>query len=355
MTLVELKQISKRYPGEPTPAVDQLSLTIPSGSIVALLGMSGSGKTTLLKIIAGLLEPSAGDVCFDGVSVLHLPTERRGAIMVFQNHLLFPHMTVEQNIGFGLKMQGIQRAIIAERVAEMLTLIQLPELAKRKPAQLSGGQQQRVALARALIVEPRLLLLDEPLSNLDANLRDEMRELILRVQRHFGITTLVVTHDQQDAVLLADHIALLRGGQLQQFGTPDALFYRPVDEQVARFFGGVNFLPGEIDQQGIRTAIGTFSAPVNGMSGRVVLTIRPEQIQFCAQHTDVNTVMGLVEHCQFMGTYYRHAVRVAQLSAPLIIHSHAPIAAGTTVTLCLPLEHLWVWTDPEMVDMRIVR
>lgn len=342
MTQVELKQITQQYPGEARPAVDHLSLTIPSGTIVALLGMSGSGKTTLLKIIAGLIEPSAGDVCFDGVSVKHLPTERRGAIMVFQNHLLFPHMTVEQNIGFGLKMQGVQRGMIAARVAEMLALIQLPGLGKRKPAQLSGGQQQRVALARALIVEPRLLLLDEPLSNLDANLKDEMRELILRVQRHFGITTLVVTHDQQDAVLLADQIALIRGGRLQQFGTPDALFYRPFDEQVARFFGGVNFLPGDIDQPGIRTAIGTFCALVSGMSGRAVLTIRPEQIQFCGQNAGVNTVTGLVEHCQFMGTYYRHAVRIAHLSTPLMVHSNTPVAAGTTVDLYLPPEHLWL-------------
>ncbi len=342
MTRVELKQISKHYPGEPTPAVDDITLTIPSGTIVALLGMSGSGKTTLLKIIAGLLDSSAGDVCFNGVSVKHLPTERRGAIMVFQNHLLFPHMTVEQNIGFGLKMQGVQRGMIAARVAEMLALIQLPGLGNRKPAQLSGGQQQRVALARALIVEPRLLLLDEPLSNLDANLRDEMRELILRVQRHFRITTLVVTHDQQDAVLLADQIALIRDGRLQQFGTPDALFYRPTDEQVARFFGGVNFLPAEIDPQGIRTPIGTFHAPVNGMCGRAVLTIRPEQIQCCAQNTGVNTVTGRVEHCQFMGTYYRHTIRIAHLSAPLIVHSNAPVAAGTTVDLYLPPEHIWL-------------
>lgn len=341
MTQVELKQISKHYQGEQLPAVDQISLTIPSGTIVALLGMSGSGKTTLLKIIAGLLDPSAGDVCFDGLSVKHLPTERRGAIMVFQNHLLFPHMTVEQNIGFGLKMQGVQRSLLAARVAEMLALIQLPGLGKRKPEQLSGGQQQRVALARALIVEPRLLLLDEPLSNLDANLRDEMRELILRVQRHFGITTLVVTHDQQDAVLLADQIALIRGGRLQQFGRPDALFYRPADEQVARFFGGVNFLPGDIDQPGIRTAIGTFYAPVNGMSGRAVLTIRPEQIQFCGQNTGINTVTGRVEHCQFMGTYYRHAVHIAHLSTPLIVHSSMSVAAGANVHIYLPPEHIW--------------
>ena len=342
MTLVELREITQQYPGEIRPAVDHLSLTLPSGSIVALLGMSGSGKTTLLKIIAGLLDPSAGDVCFDGVSVKHLPTEQRGAIMVFQNHLLFPHMTVAQNIGFGLKMRGIPRPVIDERVAHMLDLIQLPGLGHRRPAQLSGGQQQRVALARALIVEPRLLLLDEPLSNLDANLRDEMRELLRQVQRHFGITTLVVTHDQQDAVLLADHIALMRDGRLQQFGPPDALFYRPVDEQVARFFGGVNFIPGAAVEQLIHAALSTLGAPLPNTPGEVVLTIRPEQIQFCDPIQHPQALPGIVDHCQFMGTYYRHAVRVAPLSTPLIVHSHAPITAGTTVALCLPLEHLWV-------------
>ncbi|MBK8027258.1 MAG: ABC transporter ATP-binding protein [Chloroflexi bacterium] len=162
MTRVELDKISKHYQDGGAAAVDQISLDIDSGSIVALLGMSGSGKTTLLKIIAGIIDPSGGDVRFDGQSVRHLPTERRGAIMVFQNHLLFPHMTVEQNIAFGLRMQGLERKLIQERVAEMLRLIQLPDLGKRRPAQLSGGQQQRVALARALVVGPRVLLLDEP-------------------------------------------------------------------------------------------------------------------------------------------------------------------------------------------------
>ena len=343
MTQVELSQISMWYYNEEQPAVDRVSLTIPSGSTIALLGMSGSGKTTLLKIIAGLIEPSSGEICFDGVSVKHLPTEQRGAVMVFQNHLLFPHMTVEQNIGFGLKMRGVPRATIAERVAAMLELIQLPALGHRKPAQLSGGQQQRVALARALIVEPRLLLLDEPLSNLDANLREEMRELILRVQRHFGITTLIVTHDQQDAVLLADYIALIQSGQLQQFGTPDALFNRPINEQVARFLGWVNFVPGELSQQTIRTAIGTFCTPVNVLSGEVMLTIRPEHIQFCEPDHAANSVSGLIERCQFIGAFYRHTVRVDRLNTPLIVHSNRRLLAGTLVTVCLPPEHIWLF------------
>jgi ABC-type Fe3+/spermidine/putrescine transport system ATPase subunit len=240
-------------------------------------------------------------------------------------------------------MRGVPRATIVDRVAAMLELIQLPALGHRKPAQLSGGQQQRVALARALIVEPRLLLLDEPLSNLDANLREEMRELILRVQRHFGITTLIVTHDQQDAVLLADYIALIQTGQLQQFGTPDALFYRPINEQVARFLGGVNFLPGELSQQTIRTAIGTFCSPINILSGEVMLTIRPEHIQFCEPDQAANSVSGIIERCQFIGTFYRHTVRVDRLNTPLIVHSNSLLLAGTMVTVCLPPEHIWLF------------
>ena len=311
MTQVELRAISKRYLGAALPAVDQLSLHIPTGRIVALLGASGSGKTTLLKIIAGLLPPSQGDVLFDGLSVLSVPTEQRGAVMVFQNHLLFPHMTIEQNIAFGLKMRRLDRAIIRRRVAEMLEVIQLPDVRQRKPNQLSGGQQQRVALARALIIEPRLLLLDEPLSNLDTSLRDEMRELIRRVQHQFGITTIVVTHDQQDAVVLADKIALMRAGQLQQFATPDELFNCPSSESVARFFGGVNFLPGHAAGTIAQTAVGAFRTQSNLTSGAVVLTIRPEQIQWCAAQP-FNTVKGVVQDHQFMGTHHRYRVRLTE-------------------------------------------
>ena len=191
MTRVELDELSRRYPGVSRPAVDRLSLDIAPGSMTALLGPSGCGKTTTLRMIAGLIAPTKGDIRFDGSSVLGVPAERRSAVMVFQDHILFPYMNVEQNVGFGLRMRGVDKGTIQRRVAEMLELVRLPDIGKRRPGQLSGGQQQRVALARALITEPRVLLLDEPLSNLDAYLRDEMRSLVLGVQRQLKVTTVM--------------------------------------------------------------------------------------------------------------------------------------------------------------------
>jgi len=341
MTQVSLSQIQKQYPTASHPAVNQLSLEIPSGKITALLGASGSGKTTLLKIIAGLLPVTDGDVLFDGQSVISMPTEQRGAVMVFQNHLLFPHMTIDQNIGFGLKMRGINTGIIRQRVADMLALIQLSGVGKRRPHQLSGGQQQRVALARALIVEPRVLLLDEPLSSLDAHLRDEMRDLIRQVQQTFQITTIIVTHDQQDAVVLADLIALMRDGQVEQFATPDVLFTRPSNERVARFFGGVNFIPGCGDGHLMQTGIGTFQTAIQFPAGQVLLTIRPEHVKFCDSPSS-NTLHGIVETQQFMGTHWHFLVCLPASSLKITVHATTmQVRVGDAVTLHLSPEHLW--------------
>ncbi|MEO1444181.1 MAG: ABC transporter ATP-binding protein, partial [Chloroflexota bacterium] len=210
MTQVTLHSLTKTY--NDVPVVNQLNLEIETGKLTALLGPSGSGKTTTMKMIAGLLRPNGGDIQFNGQSILKIPPEKRGAVMVFQNYLLFPYMSVGDNIGFGLKMRGESKDVIQKRVAEMLELVQLPGIEERRPKQLSGGQQQRVALARALIVQPNVLLLDEPLSNLDAHLRDEMRDLIMGIQQDMSITTVFVTHDQEEAVVLADRIALLFEG-----------------------------------------------------------------------------------------------------------------------------------------------
>ena len=243
MTTVVLRNLTKRFGGD-EPAVQNLSLEIKSGELVGLLGPSGCGKTTTLKMIAGLLYPTEGDITFDGVSVLDIPTEKRGAVMVFQNHLLFPYMNVFDNIGFGLRMRKIRKDEIFDRADKMLEMVYLRGFESRRPSELSGGQQQRVALARALVTEPRLLLLDEPLSNLDAHLRYEMRELILELQRKLKITTIFVTHDQQEAVILADRTALIFDGVLQQYGGPREFYENPASESVAKFFGAENFLEG---------------------------------------------------------------------------------------------------------------
>jgi ABC-type Fe3+/spermidine/putrescine transport system ATPase subunit len=304
MTEVSLSHINMSYDGK-TAVVSDFSLAMPSGQITALLGPSGCGKTTLLKMIAGLLAPNSGDIAFNGRSVLPIPTEKRSAVMVFQNHLLFPHMTVEDNVGFGLRMRGEKKADIARRVSEMLALVKLPGYENRKPKELSGGQQQRVALARALIVEPEVLLLDEPLSNLDAHLRDEMRELILGIQRHLGITTVIVTHDQEEAVILAAQIAMIFEGELQQFGPPVDFYERPLSERVARFFGGVNFLSGEKKENEVTTKLGVFqtnNCPQD--NGSVLLTIRPENVRILNQPAP-NSFPAHVLSRMYVGTHTR--------------------------------------------------
>ena len=346
MTTVELKDLTKTYASEGADAVQSLSLMVASQQIVALLGPSGSGKSTTLKMIAGLLRPTAGEICFDGQDMSKVPAERRSAVMVFQNHLLFPHMSVGQNIGFGMKMRGAGRQAINERVAEMLELVQLPGIEKRRPGQLSGGQQQRVALARALVTQPKVLLLDEPLSNLDAHLRDEMRELIRSIQTRFGITTIFVTHDQEEAVVLADKVALLFEGQLHQYAQPSAFYERPATERVARFFGGVNFVPGKVTRNGVETPLGRFHAPHCEIElGQALLSIRPEAVEIDRESVQTdNTLSGVVESRVYMGRYARFKVAAAGhmievTTEPSLYHQ---FTEGDALRLYLPPEKIWV-------------
>ncbi|MEO1290954.1 MAG: ABC transporter ATP-binding protein [Chloroflexota bacterium] len=298
MTHVSLNNLTKIYAGADVPAVNNFSLDIPTGRLIAFLGPSGCGKTTTLKMLAGLIKPTSGKIHFDGEDISSVPSEKRGAVMVFQNYLLFPYMSVGDNVGFGLKMRGVDKKVIQKRVAEMLELVKLPNIAKRRPSQLSGGQQQRVALARALITDPRVLLLDEPLSNLDAHLRDEMRELILSIQKDLGVTTVFVTHDQEEAVLLADDIALMFDGVLQQYAHPVEFYTRPISEKAARFFGGVNFIPATRTDNHIKTPIADLKFDAQyadkAPSGDVVVTIRPEQIELDSNQSH-NCVQGVVQ------------------------------------------------------------
>ena len=345
MTEVSLSHINKSYDGK-TAVVSDFNLTIPSGQITALLGPSGCGKTTLLKMIAGLLEPTSGDIAFNGRSVLPIPTEKRSAVMVFQNHLLFPHMSVEDNVGFGLRMRGEKKDDIADRVSEMLALVKLPGYENRKPKELSGGQQQRVALARALIVEPEVLLLDEPLSNLDAHLRDEMRELILGIQRQLGITTIIVTHDQEEAVILANQIAMIFEGELQQFGSPIDFYERPLSERVARFFGGVNFLSGEKIENEVITALGVFqtnSCPQD--NGSVLLTIRPENVEILDQLAP-NSFPAHVLSRMYVGTHTRLKIVPKTTNVPIEIITDASgihtYKETQTVYVHFPPDKIWL-------------
>jgi putative spermidine/putrescine transport system ATP-binding protein len=285
---VELDAITHRF--GPTTAVDEVRLTIEAGELVALLGPSGCGKTTLLRVIGGFIVPTAGSVRVDGRAIDHLPASRREIGVVFQNYALFPHMTVYENIAYGLRARRAPRERVRERVATMLGVVQLETLRDRMPRQLSGGQQQRVALARALAVEPRILLLDEPFGALDKNLRLDMQIEVKRLQRQFGITAILVTHDQEEAMSLADRIAVMHRGRVEQFASPVEVYDRPRTLFVNSFVGTANLLSGEIvARHGSALTIAleagaTITVPGAGVDGkRVVVSARPENL---ALHAD---------------------------------------------------------------------
>jgi ABC-type Fe3+/spermidine/putrescine transport system ATPase subunit len=341
MSALVLDSITKTYPGALRPVIDRLSLAVPHGGLTALLGPSGSGKSTLLRMIAGVLSPDAGDIRLGDRSILAQPPDRRGVVMVFQNAPLFPHLTLAENIGFGLRMRGMDRVAIAPRVTAMLDRVQLHGLGARRPHELSGGQAQRGALARALILAPDLLLLDEPLSNLDAALRDEMRTLIRDLQRETGTTMLIVTHDQSEAVALADRVALLLDGRLAQVDSPAMIYRRPASVAVARFFGGVNFLPGTGDAQGFRSALGVLPLPKGAAHGPGILTIRPEAIR-------LGPVPGAfaaeVQSTAFLGAQGRVTLRIGEVTLEALTapDALAALVPGSGVAVSLPAEALWV-------------
>lgn len=345
MTGVVLRNLTRRF-GEAT-AVNDLNLDVKSGQLVALLGPSGCGKTTTLRMIAGLLSPTGGDILFDGRSVLATPSEKRGAVMVFQKQLLFPTMNVAQNIGFGLKMRRVDRREIAARVKEMLALVRLPGFENRRANELSGGQQQRIALARALIIRPQVLLLDEPLANLDANLRLEMRELIRGIQRELNITTIFVTHDQEEAVMLADRVALMFDGVLQQFDPPRAFYERPRTAAVGRFFRNENFLPGVKQGNVVETNLGSLRvAPCPRPDGPVLLTIRPEDIRLETAIPD-NTIEAKVLTSVYMGAHTQLQVDVGGRTWRVRALADCDVQPGETALLHLPAGRIWLLPQEE--------
>jgi len=348
MTTVQLNALSKQF--HALEAVKQLDLEVASGELVALLGPSGCGKTTTMRMIAGLLTPTSGDILFGGRSVLAVPPERRGAVMVFQKHLLFPHMNVADNVGFGLKMRGIPKTELDRRVSAMLDLVQLPGFEGRRADSLSGGQQQRVALARALIIEPQVLLLDEPLANLDANLRLEMRRLIRNLQQTLGITMIFVTHDQEEAVMLADRVALMVGGVLHQYDEPRAFYERPQSTTVARFFRNENFLAGVKRGNGVQTEFGRLEVQQsNGLAdGPVLLTIRPEHIQLAPTDSmaDANNELpAIVDAVTYMGGYLQLQMKVGKYAWTVHAPANTKAQTGDQLTIHLPPAYLWLIAD----------
>jgi ABC-type Fe3+/spermidine/putrescine transport system ATPase subunit len=338
-THVALRGLAKTYPGAEDPVVPALDLDVEPGQLLALLGPSGCGKTTTLKMVAGLLEPSGGDILFDGASIVRTPAERRPVAMVFQKPLLFPHLTVAENVGFGPRMRGAPRREVRARVAELLELVRLPGLGDRRPGELSGGQEQRVALARALITEPGLLLLDEPFSQLDANLRVEVRDLVRSLQRELGVTTLFVTHDQEEAVVLADRIGLMLGGRLEQVGTPQDFYERPATAAVARFFGTANLLPGEA--RGATFAIdgaeGAVPLAAPAPDGRGLLVVRQEAVELAE-----GGLPAVVVATTYVGTHVRALLRVGAVELACTVPPTTRLAAGDRVGVRLPPERCTV-------------
>jgi len=293
-TRIEINKLAKVFgKGQSAArAVDGIDLTIESGELFFLLGPSGCGKTTLLRMIAGFIDPTEGSIRFNDKDVTHAAPNKRNTGMVFQSYALWPHMTVEANVAFGLKVRKIGEPDRSKRVMEALKAVQMDAFATRKPTQLSGGQQQRVALARAIVVRPDVLLLDEPLSNLDAKLRIELRSEIRRICKSSGITTVYVTHDQKEALSMADRVAIIRAGKVEQLGTPGELYRRPRDRFVAEFLGETNFLEGEASAAGdgisVSTPAGALAAARfehSPTSGKVVCSVRPESIRLVAPGT----------------------------------------------------------------------
>ena len=342
---VRLDHLCKEY--NRTLAVDDVSLTIEPGHMVALLGPSGCGKTTCLRMIAGLIRPTSGDVFVNDSKMTDVPVHRRNVGMLFQNYALFPHLTVEENIAFGLEMRGISKAEAAKKVAAALSLVQLSNFGKRYPAQLSGGQQQRVALARSLAKRPRLLLLDEPLGALDKKLREETQVELVNILGSVGVTCVMVTHDQEEAMTMASRIGVMSEGRLLQLGTPGEVYETPASRFVAHFIGNVNLMDGTVlidevdhvvvDCQDCQHYVGHGITGTAGMP--VTVALRPEKILLSAERPEdtFNCVQGVIQELSYFGSYtvYRlrlpSGYRLAVCEANSVRHRAQNFAGGDAV------------------------
>ena len=346
---IELKGVSKRF-GSDVWAMRDVSFTAGQGEFVSLLGPSGCGKTTTLRTIAGFEMPTQGEIRLGDVEVANLPPWKRDIGVVFQTYALFPFLTTAENVAFGLKMRRRPRQEIAERVKGALSIVGLTGLEDRYPRQMSGGQRQRVALARALVIQPRLLLLDEPLSNLDAKLRDEMRLELKRIQRESGITTVFVTHDQEEAFSLSDRVIVMNGGSIRQMGTPQEIWRSPNSRFVADFIGVENLLSGTAEaKQGqtvVRLESGHMLTPATPgpRTGPVTVAIRAGDIRFSADDAP-ESVAGEIVDADYRGDMFVYRVATAVASQPLVVQAPSHEKLSGRVSLVMPPEKMVVLDD----------
>ena len=336
MSTMSLRGLSKTFGN--FQAVNNLDLNVEGGEFLSLLGPSGCGKTTTLQMVAGFVPPTSGTVLVEGEDVTHVVPEKRDMGIVFQSYALFPHMTIAQNVGFGLEMRKMKRHALKERVDEALTMVRLSGLEDRYPNQLSGGQRQRVAIARVLAIRPRVLLLDEPMSNLDAKLRGDMHVELRALQRRLGITTILVTHDQVEAMTMSDRIAVMTGGKIAELGTPQQVYDKPVSEFAYRFLGQTNEITGEItsnDAGSAKVQVGSISLPVKVSESHqgtsIKLFVRPERLRIGA--ADGSAVKGKILTRLFLGGIWFYDIDSdigpLRISAPNL--GMSPAEEGETV------------------------
>ena len=344
MVEVRVENVRKTY-GK-VEALKGVSLGFKSGGLTAILGPSGCGKTTLLRSIAGFIQVDAGRIFFDQEEVTALPPQRRGTAMVFQNYALWPHMTIFENVAYGLRLQRVPAADIRRRVLKVLQLVEIGNLAdveSRKPSALSGGQQQRVALARALVVEPKVLLMDEPLSNLDAKVRQRLRAELRQLQKQVGITAIYVTHDQEEALALADTVVLMDQGTIVQTGTPQEIYLKPATAFAAEFLGVSNQLEGEVREG--RLIVAGQSLPYTGaVRGHATVIFRASDVQMEEPSTPHRpgtvSLNGVLEESLFLGAHYRHYIR---LGDAVVMADSPELRPAGPVLLVLPSEKVQVY------------
>lgn len=334
MSKLLIKNINKSF--NHTRVLNSVSLKINQGELISLLGESGTGKSTLLKVIAGLVEPDEGDIIIDGLSVLSVPPEKRKTVIVFQNQLLFPHLNVEENIGFGLKMAGADKEHREFKTAEIMYMLKLQGLEERYPKELSGGQQQRVALGRALAVEPKVLLLDEPFSSLDTRLRQEMRDLVLNIQKKLKITTILVTHDKEEALMMSHKIAVMMDGSIAQFDTPENIYERPVSRKVSDFFGEKNYLEGTLDKGIFKCHLGDFDTGTSFIGSGTIM-MKPEDIDILEKEQGA-CIKGIVKTRRYLGDKVHYTVETAGIILKITSSEHMKFKPGNEVIMSIDFQ-----------------